>query len=154
MKLVVRRSQKSSLTGTPIFCLDARVELSPEETSSVAKYKLSANIVYSSESSKRHLAQADAHLAAGQMNRGNWGGSLHFVQSMGAMALAAMNLNISVGSLSKGQHIECKSLEEVLGAEAALQTACQALKAFLETAATFDGREVVVDFDEPNASAF
>jgi hypothetical protein len=34
-----------------------------------------------------------------------------------------------------------------MGAEQAIMTACQNLKAFLDTAATFDGREVLFDFE-------
>lgn len=63
------------------------------------------------------------------------------------MAMAALKLNITIGSLQKGQHVECKSLDELLAAEDAILTACKNLKAFLETAATFDGREVLIDFD-------
>src|SRR3546814_10949521 len=43
--------------------------------------------------------------------------------------------------------MECKSLDELLGAEDAIMTACQNLKAYLQAASTFDGRETLIDFD-------
>jgi hypothetical protein len=45
-----------------------------------------------------------------------------------------------------GQHIECKDLDELLGAEEAIREACKALKVYLTVAESFDGREEVVEF--------
>ena len=59
-----------------------------------------------------------------------------------------MNLNITIASLQQGHHIECKDLGELLECEEAVITACKGLKGFLEAAATFDGREIIVDLDE------
>jgi hypothetical protein len=53
---------------------------------------------------------------------------------------------LTVNNLMSGQHIECKDLDELLGAEAAIVEACQNLKAYLETALTFDGREELHEF--------
>ena len=77
------------------------------------------------------------------------------LRSLGFAALAAMKLNITVNGLTNGRHIECKSLDEVLGAEEALMTACKNLQSYLDTAATFDGREVLIDFSggEPEVVA-
>jgi hypothetical protein len=47
--------------------------------------------------------------------------------------------------LVSGQHIETKSLPELIGAEAAIREACDTVKGYLEVAATFDGREEVVE---------
>lgn len=133
------------MTKTVIFCLDARVQLTPAEAESVNRYKLGAQVIYNSEASKRHLA-----VARGDIDSGSFVGSL---KAMGSIALAAMNLNITISSLSQGQHIECKSLEEVIGAEQAITEACQNLQAYLATAAQFNGQEVVVDFTKQSVNA-
>ncbi|MEY9880424.1 hypothetical protein [Bradyrhizobium sp. USDA 329] len=60
--------------------------------------------------------------------------------------MMALSLRVTIETLMSGQHIECKDLDELLGAEAAILSACKNLKAYLETAQTFDGREEVVEF--------
>jgi hypothetical protein len=46
-------------------------------------------------------------------------------------------------------------MDELLGAEEAVVNACENLKAYLAAAATFDGREIIMDFsgDEPMVAA-
>ena len=143
MQLKLQRSQKSSgmISKSVVFCLDARVELTPEEAENVQKYKLGSMVIYNSEASKRHLAAGDA--AAASSTAGGVGKA--FVR----LAMAKLSLNISIDSLTRGHHIECKDLEELLGAEEAVMEGCKTLKMYLDAAGTFDGREVVVDFDEP-----
>jgi hypothetical protein len=68
------------------------------------------------------------------------------LKAVGASAMGALTLRVTVSSLIKGQHIACKELDELLGAEAAILDACKSLKAYLDTALTFDGREEVVEF--------
>src|ERR1700733_5516575 len=63
-----------------------------------------------------------------------------------SLAMAALSLNISIDSLGRGQHIECKDLEELLEAEDALMTACRTLTRYLAIAATFDGSIALIDF--------
>lgn len=140
MQLKLKRSQRDAgvLSKSVVFCLDARVVFSAAETGNIQRYKLHNQVIYNSAASERALAAADAHMTSGTMV-----GSL---RSLASSALAGMKLNISISSLQQGQHIECKSLEELLAAEEAILDACRNLKAFLDTAATFDGRETVVDF--------
>jgi hypothetical protein len=57
-----------------------------------------------------------------------------------------MSLNVSVNSLMQGHQISCGSLDEVLGAEEAMRESCAALKQYLEVAATFDGRQEVIEY--------
>lgn len=148
MQLKLQRSQKTGgvLTTNVIFCLDARVEFTPAEAQDISRYKLEKTVIYNSENSKKHLAKADA------VNDGSMRGSL---KGLASIAMAALNLNISIASLWRGQHVECKTLEELLGAEDAIMEACRNLKAYLATAATFDGGEVLYDFsgDEPTVIA-
>jgi hypothetical protein len=141
MQLKLRYSQRDGgmLGGTVVFCLDARADYSRAELDNIKRYKLAGQVIYNSEASRRYLDKAAAH------QDGSVAGNL---RGLGQLALAAMRLNITVGSLSKGQHIECKSMEELVAAENALIEACRNLRAYLDTAATFDGREVVLDFSD------
>ena len=140
MQLKLRRTQRDGglLKDTAIFCLDARAEYTPQELKDIDRYRLAGQVVYNSEASKRALEASERAAAANTIAGG--------FKSLGLALLAGMKLNISIGSLARGHHIECKSLEELLGAEEALMDACKNLTAFLDTAATFDGREVVIDF--------
>jgi hypothetical protein len=136
MQLKIQRSQRAAaISGKVIFCLDARVYLAPQEQANVSKYRLGSEVIYNSEASKKHLDAAAQDHAQGS-----------YFKSLAKLALVAMNLNITINGLQKGQHIECKDLNELLSAEEALMEACERLKAFLEAAATFDGREVVLDY--------
>ncbi len=147
MQLKLVRSQREGgvISKSLIFCLDARVQLTADEQASVNRYKLGGQVIYNSEASKRHL---DAH--QGALATGTAGG---IARGFVSLAMAALNLNMTINGLQQGQHIECKSLDEVLAAEDALMTACRNLKAYLDTAVTFDGREVLFDFDGEEPSA-
>lgn len=139
MQLKIRRSQREGgiVSKNVIFCLDARMEFAPEEKQAITRYKLQNEVIYNSEASKRLLDKGTAQ------QDGSFAGNL---KSLASVALAAMKLNITIAGLERGQHIECKSLDELLGAEEAIMTACRNLKGYLETAMTFDGREVLIDF--------
>jgi hypothetical protein len=58
---------------------------------------------------------------------------------------AALSLRITVSSLISGVHVECQSMSELLEAETAILEAGQNLRRYLETAATFDGREEIIE---------
>lgn len=141
MQLKIRRSQKTKgmMSKNVMFCLDARAELTPEEAENVRKYKLGSMVIYNSAKSEKYL-----NAAAGASDTA--GGTL---KHMAALAMHRLSLNISIDSLCEGHHIECKDLDELLGAEEAVMQGCNLLKTYLETAQTFDGREEVIDFDEP-----
>lgn len=141
MQLKLKRSQREGgIVGkNVIFCLDARVEFTAREKANIQRYKLHKQVIYNSEASKKQLEKS-----AGSMD-GSMAGSL---KSLAFSALAGMNLNISIEGLERGTHVECKSMDELLGAESAILTACNNLKEYLETADTFDGREVVIDYSE------
>jgi hypothetical protein len=62
------------------------------------------------------------------------------------MALAKMQLNVTIASLGRGHHIECKDLEELLESEDTIRTACKNLTRYLEVADTFDGSELVIEY--------
>jgi hypothetical protein len=133
MHLTLKRSQhKEGMMGKKvIFVLDAHAVLTEEEAYNVREYGLGSDVIYNSDASKKHL------------DAGRSGG---LVGSLTHLAMASMSLNITVTSLTQGQTIKCKTLDEVLGAEEALRSACQNLKGYLDAAATFDGTEETIEF--------
>lgn len=139
MKIYLKRAQRGAgmLGSKVIFSLDARIEPTAEEIEAIRRYKLGGISVYNSENAKKHATSVAANLATGKI----WGTAKAAV-SAGMMALS---LRCTLDSLTKGQHIECKDMEELLGAEAAIVEACNTAKAFLEAAVTFDGREEVLE---------
>lgn len=168
MQLKLSRSQREGgfIGKSILFCLDARVAFTAAETANIRRYKLQDQIIYSSEaalSASAGSAAASAHARAGHLGFSSMDDVLssaaskmgHGLKAAALGALATMKLTISIGSLERGHHIECKSLDELLGAEEAIMDACRSLKGYLDTAATFDGREVLVDFstDEPTIVA-
>jgi hypothetical protein len=156
MCLKLRRSQRYALMGKMIFVLDARIELTAEERSLLQKYHLGDAVVYESTSRERHREAMKAHaestrdqprlrdsLNAQLLGAGK---TLYRLARAGASATAvALSLRVTVHSLMQGVHIECKSMDELLGAENAIVEAARNLKAYLQTAATFDGREEIIE---------
>jgi hypothetical protein len=139
MKLRISRSQKSGgmVNKHVTFCIDARAELTPEEAADVKKYGLGKQVIYNSQRSKEHLSKSEANAERG---------GLAFVKAFANIAMAKFSLNITIDSLVKGQHIEATDMNEMVGTENALHEACETMRTFLETAATFDGKEEVFDF--------
>jgi hypothetical protein len=123
-KLLLRRSQKSGLLGGKItFILDARVELSPDMQELIKKDKMGKEVLY------EKIKIADP------------GSGLLGVASR--LALKAVNLTITVDTLVKGQHIECKDILEMRAVEEQIKEACAVFKEVLNSAAQFDGEEVI-----------
>lgn len=148
MQLKIQRSQRAGgVTGTVIlFCLDVRAEYSPDERSNISKYRLGKEVIYNSQAARKHLETVDTQLDRSQ--RGSTGERIvSLAKGVGALALAKLHLNISIDSLGRGHHIECKDLNELMEAEEAVMTACRNLKAYLAVASTFNGSILLIDFD-------
>ncbi len=155
--LKLRRSQRvSPLRGQVLFALDARMEVPVEDHSLIAKYRLGSSLVYDSTQRQRYAMNANAHLDEAQQRASifapaaeqlrGFGRTLYkFGRASASIAMARLSLRITIQSLLAGVHVECKSMQELLEAEEAIVTAAQNLKSFLQTAATFDGRESIVD---------
>jgi hypothetical protein len=145
VQLRIQRSQRASFTSVVIFCLDIRADYTPEEADNIRRYRLGGQGLYNSRASERHLDAAGRQLERVQdgdlKNR-----AAGLVQGAFSMALAKMHLNVTIASLAKGHHIECRDLEELLEAEDTLRSACKNLTRYLEVAGTFDGSEVVVEY--------
>jgi hypothetical protein len=150
--LKLRRSQRSTVIGRVIYIIDARMELTAEEADLVRKYRLGNRVIYESTNRQRHAEATLEHLELTK-NTPRLMDPAH-VQMLGAgktlyrlfragwsATAAALSLRITVNSLIAGVHAECKSMEELLGAETAIVQAAQNLRAYLDTATTFDGGE-------------
>jgi Domain of unknown function (DUF4189) len=152
--LRLKRSQKKSTMGNIIYMLDARIDASQETLDLISRHRLGGRLIYESEARQKHAANAQGHLAN---TRG--GPSLLAPASEQAMGVAktmwklgraavsavraSLALRITVNSLLSGVHVECKDMEELLEAEAAIREAKENLEGFIETAQTFDGREEI-----------
>ena len=156
MQLKLKRSQRAGgmLGGKVIFVLDARAEPSPEEAALIKKYSLGKMNVYDSDARKKHQASATGHfdnasggpIFAVPTGKGIAASMWSNARGLASSAMMALSLSVTVDSLIAGQHIECKDLNELLGAEGAISEACKNTKAYLDVAVTFDGREEVVEF--------
>lgn len=147
--LKMRRSQRATMiAGNPVFMLDARVELSAEDYALVRKYKLFGEVVYDSKERQAHAANAEMHGKQGNVLTFlmPWMSVYKQARSLVSVARAHLSLRVTIGSLTKGEHIECKNLGELMEAEDAIREACARLRAFLTTAQTFDGRENIDEF--------
>jgi hypothetical protein len=138
MQLKIQRSQRSGglLGGKVVFGLNARTEYTPEEAALIKKYSLGSLAVYDSEARKKH-AQNVTDYAEGRKG---------FLRGAYSLAMSQLSLHLTVEGLGRGQQIEAKSLNELIGAEEAIREACVAIKEYLAIASTFDGREEVVEF--------
>ncbi|MBO9714245.1 hypothetical protein [Sphingomonas sp.] len=164
MHLKIRRSQREGGVIIPrlIFCLDARVEFAAEERQNIIRHKLQNEAIYRS-GAQRRAAEGSALAAANARARGIETSDLdsfltsttdtigYGLKAVALDAVSRLRLTITVGTLERGQHIECRSMDELLGAEQAILTACENLKAYLDAALTFDGREMILDFSSGEA---
>ena len=149
MQLKIQRTQRmgGAFGNKVLFCLDVRAEYTDPEQTNIKKYKLGGEIIYSSQAARKHSANAGAHLDRTQTGdvKERAAGLAHGLYSM---AMAKMNLNISIASLGRGQHIECKDLGELMEAQEAVMGACRNLRDYLNLAATFNGSIILVDFTD------
>src|SRR5579871_2255309 len=148
MQLKIQRSQRLGgvIANNIIFAMDVRADYSAEERHNIDRYKLGGQMVYTSRAAQKHLANMDGHLSrvdnpsAKEKLAGLSRGAI-------SLALAKMQLNITISSLGRGHHIECKDLEELLEAEETVRDSCKNLTRYLEVAATFDGSETVIEYE-------
>jgi hypothetical protein len=149
MQLKIQRSQRMGgmMGSTVLFCLDVRADYSAEEAANIAKYKLGREVIYSSQAAARHIENARGQLAQGQSGsfRESAAG---LAKGVASIALSKLHLTITIASLGKGQHIECKDLRELREAEETVLQACRELRDYLNVAASFNGSVVLVDFTD------
>ena len=124
MKLLLRRSERSTVLGKPVYVLEMRAELSAEEKGRIDKYKFGPSLLYSKKGKPN--ANADTLAGVGQI-------LLHY----------AMDLTVSVNDLVNGKKIECKDIMEMLAVEAQIREAAQNFANVLRAASQFGGEEVI-----------
>jgi hypothetical protein len=122
MQLLLRRDQRATLLGSPVFVLNVRAQLTEQERRALRIYKLGRTLLYS----KTTLADRGSGLL-GLISR---------------IFIYARNISITADELSGGKKIECKNILEMLSVEEQLKEAATTLKAILEAAAHFGGEEV------------
>jgi hypothetical protein len=146
--LKLRRSQRMAgmMSKKAVFMLDARLDLTRAEAELVRKYQLDQCTVYDSAARSAAADNVQSHARASQSATSVGAAALSLGRAYLAALGAKLALRVTVGSLVRGQHIECKDLEELLGAESAIREAAQNVCSFLHAALTFDGREEVVEF--------
>lgn len=133
MELLVRRGQKSGMLSSKItFTLDAKARLTEAEAEHVLKYKMSDTLLYQ----ESEIVDPGSGLL-GLASRA---------------AFTALNTKVTVGTLMRGIHLECKDVVELLGVEERLVEASELFKQVLDAASTFGGEEVYT-FDDVAAEA-
>jgi hypothetical protein len=123
MNLLLRRDQRSSMLGNAVFSLEVRADISSEERSKIARYKLGKAVLYTKDV---------------LVDRGS--GLLGLASRV---AFKAMNISVTVDDLAGGKRIECKDILEMLAVEEQIKEAAQTFKQVLEAAAHFGGEEVI-----------
>jgi len=124
MKLLLRRSERSSVIGKPVYVLEVRVEVSQEESGWIQKYKFGPSLLYS----RKGKPTGDPTTWAGFGQN-----ILHY----------ALDLTVSVNDLVHGKKIECKDIMEMLAAEQQIREAAQTFGNVLRAASQFGGEEVI-----------
>ncbi len=126
MKLLLRRSERSSAFGNPIYILEVRAEIAPEEQAGIDKYRFGKSMLYS----RKGKPNFDPHTVT--------------VGGVGALLLHyATDMTVSVNDLVYGKRIECKDIMEMLAAEAQIREAAANFASVLKAASHFGGEEVV-----------
>jgi len=148
IQLRLRRSQRTAglISSKVVFALDARADLSAHARALAQKYRLGSLVVYDSQARTKYNEMSGSHLLASNAAPSVGRQLSGLARGIASAAVAAMTLRITVDSLMAGHHIECKDLNELIGAEEAIVEACENIKGYLEVAETFDGREQVIGF--------
>jgi hypothetical protein len=146
MQLKLRRSQRVTFLGAVLFCVDVRADYSREESSHITRYRLGTQYIYNSRKRERRMEEASAHLDNAQA------GTLlqraaSLSRGVSSIVVASFRLQITVASLANGHHIACKDLQELLDAEDAVRMAARKLTRWLQIASTFDGSEMVIEYE-------
>jgi hypothetical protein len=152
LALRLKRSQRTNALNKILFVLDARMDVSAENRALIQKYSLGSRVVYDSANREAYAAAAKARFESSGYHPGFRDSPGRHVLGAGKAFLnlgmaavhatvAVLSLRITIDSLMKGVHVECKDMDELLEAEGAIMQAAQNLKGHLDTVTTFDGRE-------------
>ncbi len=133
MQLRLRRNQKAGMTGNVTFKLYFIVDLDPEETAALQKYKFGKDVIY--ETPKGAAASSGLRGAEGV---GGVGRGL-----VSTLAAKALNQILTVNDIVDGKEIACKDISEMIAAEEQIKEACLGLSRILYACRNFDGEEVI-----------
>ena len=136
MKLKLRRSQKSGLTGNVTFKLFFVVDLEVDEAAALKKYKFGKLVVY--ETPKGAAVSEGLRAAASAGGIGGMGRGL-----ASAIAAKAFNHILTVNDMVDGKEIVCKDINEMIAAEEQIKDACISLARILHMCRHFDGEEII-----------
>ena len=124
MKLLLHRSHRPGLLGGRIiYRLDVRADLTEDERADIATYGLGGTQLYQ-------------RLEVAERGRGLLG-------MMFRLRFKAANLTLSVRDLIEGKRVECADIVEMLALEDQVRQAARTFSLVLNTAARFDGDEVL-----------
>jgi|SRR5579863_1317140 len=80
------------------------------------------------------------------------GGNTIFASALDLPNSQMKNTTITIDGLAKGSVIECQSIADLQTLERTIKESCKQLQTYLQVAESFDGREILVDFNEPAAA--
>jgi len=129
MQLLLRRTQKSGLTGKITFSLYSKVRLDEAEAGHVKKYRMGKEVLYEK-----------IKMSGGNGGMGFLGDMASIARSLAAKAL---NITVTINDLLDGKTVDCKDIIEMRAAEDQIKEACGMFKEILESAAHFEGEEVI-----------
>ena len=153
IEVLIARSQRMNWLNRVIFIIDARMGVGAEELDLIGKYRLGKTIVFDSARRERQNELARTHLeAAREKNtrticlwreevRGFFRRLWLLFRALISFLLGFLFIRITLAKLIRGTHVESKSLDTILAAKNAIERGAGDLKAYLEVAQTFDGRE-------------
>jgi hypothetical protein len=159
IEVLIVRSQRRNWLNRVVFMIDVRMGVSLEQLQLMKKYRLGRTLVFDSARRERQneLARAQWEMAREKASRTiclwreEWRGFFkriyYLIRALISFLLGFLFIRVTLAKLIKGSHIESKSLDTILAAKHAIETAATDLKRYLEVAESFDGRE---DLFEPS----
>lgn len=117
MKLVIQKDQKSGLTGKTKYILEAKVELTNEESQNVKKYKVGKTVLYTNMEGASGL--------------------------LGKLSTSSIGTELTVDSLLSGKTVEMKDFFEMIALEKIVKESCQNFKTMLDAMSNFGGDEII-----------
>jgi len=126
MKLLLRRSERASAFGKPVYILEARAEFSPDELERIRKFKFGKIMLYSRKGPVDFDTLPQGALGVGA-----------------ALFHHATNTTVSVNDLVSGKRIESKIVTEIMTIEQEIRQAAVTFSATLRAASAYGGEDVI-----------
>lgn len=162
MNLLTRRNQRDDgwFESSMTFTLDVRLDLDQEEQHFFKQYALAEVVIYNGanrdaygEASEEHWGEAENNLAKAfelpnpvDTVSHALSGIFYLGSSTVYYLLSGASLQITLGTIVEGQHIECQSLEETLSIEQMIKEAVKYLADYVDLALTFNGGEELNEY--------